>query len=74
VFRPPGVIVLEQAREPTVVDVRYRLEAYATLRRRDFELGYGEARLQEDFNTSSGSPSYVRRSEVVDDNDAVSGQ
>jgi hypothetical protein len=25
--------------EPTVVDLRYRLEAYATLRRRDFDLG-----------------------------------
>jgi hypothetical protein len=36
VFRPPGVIVLEREREPTVVDVQYRLEAYATLRRRDF--------------------------------------
>jgi hypothetical protein len=56
VFRALGVIVLEQEREPTVVDARYRLEAYATLRRRDFDLGYEEARLQDDFNISRGSP------------------
>jgi hypothetical protein len=47
VSRRSGAIVLEPQREPTVVDARYRLEARATLRRRDSE----EARLQDDFNT-----------------------
>jgi hypothetical protein len=37
--RRSGTIVFKPKREPTVVDARYRLEAYATLRRRDFELG-----------------------------------
>jgi hypothetical protein len=41
VSRRSGLIVLEQEREPTgaVVDARYRLEAYATLRRRDSTWG-----------------------------------
>jgi hypothetical protein len=34
VSRRSGAIVLEPKREPTVVDARNRLEAYATLRRR----------------------------------------
>ena len=55
-FRRSGVIVLEQERESTVVDARYRLEAYATLRRRDFDLEYEKTRLQDDFHTSRASP------------------
>ena len=51
-----GVLVRESEREPTVADARYRLEAYATLRRRDFDLGYGDAPLQGDFNTPRASP------------------
>ena len=40
VFRRSGIIV----REPTVVDARYRLEAYASLRRRDLTWVQGGVR------------------------------
>jgi hypothetical protein len=56
VFRRSGTIVLGQEREATVGDARYRLEAYATLRRHDFDLGYEEARMQDDFHTSRAGP------------------
>jgi hypothetical protein len=50
VSRLSGAIVLEPKREPTVVDARYRLGAYATLRRGDLEVGT-RRRLQDDYNT-----------------------